>query len=27
MKEGAVDPLNGRHFNTPGYLYSWQRLC
>jgi len=20
MKEGAVDPLNGWHFNAPGYL-------
>jgi len=23
MKEGAVDPLNGWHFNAPGYLNSW----
>ena len=27
MKEGAVDPLNGRHFNATGYLNSWQRMC
>jgi len=27
MKAGAVDPLNGRHFNAPGYLNSWQRMC
>jgi len=27
MKEGAVDPLNGRHFNAPGYLNSWQWMC
>jgi len=27
MKEGAVDPLNGWHFNAPGYLNSWQRMC
>ena len=27
MKEGAVDLLNGRHFNAPGYLNSWQRMC
>jgi len=27
MKEGAVDPLNGQHFNAPGYLNSWQRMC
>jgi len=27
MKEGAVDPLNGWHFNAPGYLNSWQRTC
>jgi len=27
MKERAVDPLNGRHFNVPGYLNSWQRMC
>jgi len=27
MKEGAVDPLNGRHFNDRGYLNSWQRMC
>jgi len=20
MKEGAVDPINGWHFNAPGYL-------
>jgi len=25
MKEGAVDPLNGWHFNAPGYLNSRQR--
>jgi len=24
MKEGAVNPLNGRHFNAPEYLNSWQ---
>ena len=24
MKEGAVDPLNGWHFNAPGYLNSCQ---
>ena len=24
MKEGVVDPLNGWHFNAPGYLNSWQ---
>jgi len=24
MKEGAVNPLNGWHFNAPGYLHSWQ---
>jgi hypothetical protein len=24
MKEGAVDPLNGWHFNAPVYLNSWQ---
>jgi len=23
MKEGAVDPLNGWHFNTAGYLNNW----
>ena len=22
-----MDPLNGRHFNAPGYLNSWQRMC
>jgi len=27
MKEGAVAALNGRHFNAPGYLNSWQRMC
>jgi len=27
MKEGAVDPLNGWHFNAPGYLNSWQQTC
>jgi len=27
MKAGAVDPLNGRHFNAPGYLNNWQRMC
>jgi len=27
MKEGAVDPLNGWHFNVPGYLNSWQQMC
>jgi len=27
MKEVAVDPLNGWHFNTPGYLNSWQWTC
>jgi len=27
MKEEAVDPLNGWHFNSPGYLNSWQRMC
>jgi len=27
MKEGAVGPLNGWHFNAPGYLNSWQRMC
>ena len=27
MKEEAVDPLNARHFNAPGYLNSWQRMC
>jgi len=27
MKEGAVDLLNGWHFNAPGYLNSWQRMC
>jgi hypothetical protein len=27
MKEGALDPLNGWHFNAPGYLKSWQRMC
>jgi len=27
MKEGVVDPLNGRHCNDPGYLNSWQRMC
>ena len=24
MKEGAVDPLNGRHFNAGGYLNIWK---
>jgi len=27
MKEGAGDPLNGWHFNAPGYLNSWQQMC
>jgi len=27
MKEEAVDPLNGWHFNAHGYLNSWQRMC
>jgi len=27
MKEGFVDSLNGRHFSSPGYLNSWQRMC
>jgi len=27
MKEGAVDPLSGWNFNSPGYLNSWQRTC
>jgi len=27
MKEEAVDPLNGSHFNAPGYLNGWQRMC
>jgi len=27
MKAGAVNPLNGRHFNARGYLNSWQRMC
>jgi len=27
MKEGVVDPLNGRNFNAPGYLNSWRRMC
>jgi len=27
MKEGAVDPLNDRHFSAPGYLNSWQQMC
>jgi len=27
MKEGAVDPFNGWHFNAAGYLNSWQRMC
>jgi len=27
MKEGAVDPLNGWHFNVSGYLNSWQQMC
>jgi len=22
-----VDPLNGWHFNAPGYLNSWQWMC
>jgi hypothetical protein len=26
-KEGAVDPLNGWHFNARGYLNIWQRMC
>jgi len=26
MKEGAVDPFNGWHFNAAGYLNSWQRM-
>jgi hypothetical protein len=27
MKEGIVDPLNGRHFNDAGYLNRWQQMC
>ena len=27
MKEGAVDPFDGWHFNAAGYLKSWQRMC
>jgi len=27
MKEEAVDLLNGWHFNAPGYLNSWQKMC
>jgi len=27
VKEGSVDPLNGRHFSAPGYLNSWQQMC
>jgi len=27
MKEEAVDPLNGLHFNAPEYLNSWQIMC
>jgi len=27
MKEGAVDPFNGWHFNATGYLNSWQQMC
>jgi len=27
MKEGAVDPLNGRYFYAGGYLNSWQWMC
>ena len=27
MKEGAVDPLYGWHFNAAGYLNSRQRMC
>jgi len=27
MKEGAVNPLNGWHFNAPGYFNSWQQMC
>ena len=27
MKEGAVDPFNGWHFNAAGYLNSWQQMC
>jgi len=27
MKEGALDPLNGRHFYAGGYLNSWQQMC
>jgi len=27
MKEGAMDPLNGQHFNAPGYLNSRQWMC
>jgi len=27
MKEGAVEPLNGWHFNAAGYLNGQQRMC
>jgi len=27
MKEGAVDPFNGWHFNAAGYLNGWQWMC
>jgi len=27
MKEGAVDPFNGWHFNAAGCLNSWQWIC
>jgi len=27
MKEGAVGPLNGWHFNAPGYLNGRQQMC
>jgi len=27
MKEGAVDPFKGWHFNAAGYLNSWQWMC
>jgi len=27
MKEGAVDPLNGWHFNASRYFSSWQQMC
>jgi len=26
MKEGAVDPLNGWHFNAPGYLNGQRQM-